>query len=312
MKMFRNAKVAFVALFLVGVMTIAPLSASAQSYYYSTPPVYNPQGSYESQYAYMVYLMQLVAQLQAMYGGGNNNGGGYTNWKSEISIETEDSSDEDNDEARLNGSVDFNNSDYAYVWFEWGNDRNDLDEETTHIKLDDNDDEDFSARITDLDEDDTYYFRAVGEDDNGNVVYGSVEDFSIDGDDDDNDDEDNPSVETGDADDITDDSAEISGEVDMNDFENGLVFFVYGEDEDMISDVEDDNDTYEDIDQDGLDLRKYRVDSDLDGQDDYTYQISETLEEDTEYFFSICVEYEDEDDDETLACGDVESFETDN
>ena len=122
-----------------------------------------------------------------------------------------------------------------------------------------------------------------------------------------------PDVETESARDIKDDSAELRGEVDMNDFNNGIVFFVYGQDEDMIEDVESDYDEYRDVndDEEDDDFEVVKVDSDLDNDDSYEEEVS-GLEEDEEYFFIICVEYEDEDNDETLECGDVEDFETDN
>ena len=127
---------------------------------------------------------------------------------------------------------------------------------------------------------------------------------------DDDDDDDEPDVETEAARDIDDDSAELRGEVDMNDFDDGLVFFVYGEDEDQVEDIEDDYDEYRDIDEDGDDLQKFTVDSNLDGRDDYRADIR-GLDDDTEYYFQICVEYEDDDDDEVIECGGVEDFETD-
>ena len=96
----------------------------------------------------------------------------------------------------------------------------------------------------------------------------------------------------------------------MNDFRNGIVFFVWGEDEDQVDDIERDYDSYSDVDEDGDDLRKERVDSDLDGRASYRLDIR-GLDDDTEYYFAICVEYEDEDDDEVLACGSTEEFETD-
>jgi len=121
---------------------------------------------------------------------------------------------------------------------------------------------------------------------------------------------DEPDVETDDADDITDDEAELNGEIDMNDFEDGYVFFVYGEDEDQVEDATDE-DEYDDIDEDGDDLQKVRVDNRFDGSDDFSEDIDD-LDRNTEYFFVLCVEYEDEDGDETLECGSVEEFETDN
>lgn len=123
--------------------------------------------------------------------------------------------------------------------------------------------------------------------------------------------DDEPEVETLAARDIEDDRAELRGEVDMNDFNNGLVFFVYGEDEDQVDDIADDYDEYRDIDEDGDDLQKVTVDSDLDGDSTY-YADLRSLDDDTEYYFQICVEYEDEDDDPVIECGGTEDFETDN
>jgi hypothetical protein len=180
----------------------------------------------------------------------------------------------------------------------------------------DEDEEDFTSGVTGLREDTLYYFRAVAEDENGDRDYGNTLSFRTDGDNDDNDDDDNnndedePTVETEDADDIGENEAELSGEVDMNDFENGVVFFAYGEDEDQVDDVADDFDSYNDVEEDGDNLQVTLVDGDLDGQDDYAADIT-GLDNNTEIFYALCVAYEDEDDDEVIVCGDTESFTTD-
>lgn len=129
-------------------------------------------------------------------------------------------------------------------------------------------------------------------------------------DNDDNDDEDVPEVMTDDAEDINRNGAELHGEIDMNDFENGVAFFVYGEDEGGIEDVEDE-DSYNDVSSDGDDLQKVLLSSSFDDNRSFSARIY-NLDADTEIFYRICVGYEDEDNDDTLACGDVESFETDN
>jgi len=121
---------------------------------------------------------------------------------------------------------------------------------------------------------------------------------------------DRPDAETEDADDVTDDSAELNGEIDMNDAEDGTVFFVYGEDEDEVDDVEDE-DSYSDIDENDEDLQKVRVESRFDGRDDFREDIGD-LRRNRKHYFRVCVEYEDEDGDETLECGSVEEFRTDN
>jgi hypothetical protein len=123
-------------------------------------------------------------------------------------------------------------------------------------------------------------------------------------------DDDEPEVETDSAKDVSHDEAELRGSVDMMDFEDGEVFFVFGQDEDQVEEVEDDYESYGDIDEDDEDLMKVRVDSSLDGDEDYE-EVVNGLEEDTEYYFQICVGYEDEDDDEVIVCGGVDDFTTD-
>lgn len=123
-------------------------------------------------------------------------------------------------------------------------------------------------------------------------------------------DDDEPEVETERARDIEEDEAELRGFVDMNDFDDGEVFFVYGEDEDQIEDVDRDYDSYRDVDEDGDDLQKVRVDSSFDDDDDFEETVF-GLDDDTDYYFQICVGYEDEDDDDVIECGGVEEFTTD-
>ncbi|MCB9808861.1 hypothetical protein H6776_00490 [Candidatus Nomurabacteria bacterium] len=121
---------------------------------------------------------------------------------------------------------------------------------------------------------------------------------------------DEPKADTDDAEDVDEDSAKLNGSVDMNDFDNGVVFFVYGQNKNDIEDVDNDFDTYSDVDNDGQDIRKVRVDSDLDGDEDYRKTVT-GLDTNETYYFRICVEYEDENNDDTLECGDVEKFVTD-
>jgi hypothetical protein len=96
----------------------------------------------------------------------------------------------------------------------------------------------------------------------------------------------------------------------MNDFENGTVFFVYGEDKSLVEDVEDE-DTYSAIDTDGYDLRKVVVDTNFDADDDFVKTVT-GLHDDTRYYFRLCAQFENDDNDDQLICGDVEDFDTDN
>lgn len=268
------------------------------------------QNEYQRQYGYTSNV-----KVHPMVGVGNMRkyaAGVYTYYGRDdydIDVETERVRNINDDYATLYGSIDLDDAPYAYVWFEYGTD-GDLDEDSRKVRVTDSMDDDFSIKVDDLDDDEKYYYRAVAEDPRGDRDYGTIKSFEADDyDDDDHDYEDEPDVETGDADEVTDDSAEINGEVDMNDFDNGDVFFVYGEDEDQVEDVEDE-DQYRDIDEDGDDLQKYKVYDNLDGSRTFWLDIY-GLDDNTDYYYRICVEYEDEDNDDTLACGDVEHFETD-
>lgn len=239
-------------------------------------------------------LMQMLAQIDDQ------------NWDdSELIIVTRSAADVSDDAALLRGRVaDFNRSDYADVWFEYDTDRNDLDEKTSIERIDEDEDEYFERRILNLKDDTNYYFRAVGEDDEGERDYGAIVRFTTDGS---VTNEDHPDVTTQSATDIRDDEVDLRGYVDMNDFNNGEVFFVYGEDEDQVEDVEDDFDTYSDVEEDGEDLQKVRVDIDLDSSDSYREEVG-GLDDNTRHYVSICVGYEDDDD--VLKCGSVRSFTT--
>jgi hypothetical protein len=299
------------ALFFIA---FAPL-ASAQTYYYPTYQV-----NTEAQIQMLLKQVQvLMAQLQALHNGtnyynqGNHFGqkkqatyyGNYYAGDYDIEVTTDDADIKSDDTVTLSGDVELDGAPYATVWFEYGTD-GDLDEDSSTERV--TRDQSFEIEVDDVDTDDSYYFRAVAVAPNGERAYGTIRSF---GDNNHNNNNgDIPDVSTEDADNITDNSARISGEVDMNDFEDGLAFFVYGDDEDSVMDVEDE-DTYSDIDEDGDALQKIQVATNVDDSRSFTTSFS-GLDDDTEYFYRFCVEYEDDDNDDVLACGDVESFGTDN
>lgn len=254
-------------------------------------------------------LQQLIAQLRQLIRELNRlQIRGDFDFDSEVDISTRTPTDIDSHEAVFRGRVlDFNNSDFADVWFEYGTSRSNLNRSTIRERVDEDEDENFERRVTNLRSGTNYYYRAVGKDDEGDRDAGSTIRFRTDGSSR-NDDE--PNLNTRSAININDDSADLRGSVDMNDFNNGEVFFVYGEDEDEVQDVEDDFDSYSDVDEDGDDLQKVRVDSDLDGQESYEERVR-NLDDNTKHYFSMCVGYEDEDDDDVIKCGSVLTFITD-
>jgi len=269
---------------------------------------------YQNQ-AQINYLYTLIAQLQAQLNAltGVADGSIGTNY---VSVQTKGVSANNREKIEFDGRVTFKRDGDARAWFEYGQTQA-MSYSTVSIELSNRDDGDvvnYSISVPDLDTNRVYYYRAVAEGQDGRYAEGVVKSFRYEGRNDynnnnNNRNDDTPDVTTDEADDIDTDSATLQGEVDMNDFEDGLAFFVFGEDEDQVDDASGEN-TYRDITNDGLDLRKVQVASSFD--DNRSFELTVTgLNEDTEHFFRMCVQYEDEDNDETLTCGDVESFETD-
>lgn len=269
------------------------------------------RGNNDTEYlrAQIHQLMLILASYQQhRYSSSDNNN--YNN--SDVNVRTQSATDVDENSATLRAIVDMNNEDEAELYFEYGRSSGNLSLKTSREDLDDNDDGDtIEVEVNGLSEDTRYYYRAVAVDEDGDKDFGTTNSFTTDGDrNNNNNDDDEPIVTTRTATDIDDESAELRGTIDMNDFDNGRAFFVYGEDEDVVSDVEDDFNSYDDVDEDGDDLQKVLVDSDVDGFDELSENIS-GLSDNTDIFFSLCVEYEDEDGDSTLSCGTVREFTTD-
>lgn len=253
--------------------------------------------------AYLYQLLLILARYDVTPGYSSSYGD-----DADVDVRTQSATDIDEDNATLRAVVDMDSEDEAELYFEYGRSSGNLSLKTTREELDDTDDGDtLETDVTGLNDGTRYYFRAIAVDEDGDKDYGSTLSF-VTGGDSGNDDED-PVVTTRSATNIDDESAELRGTVDMNDFDNGIAFFVYGEDEDAVYDVESDFDSYDDVDEDGDNLQKVVVDSDVDDSEDMSEYIS-GLDDSTDIFFSLCVEYDDADDDATLSCGAVREFTT--
>ncbi len=129
-------------------------------------------------------------------------------------IKDVDVDDIDDDRATLVCKVDANGED-TDVWFEWGEDDNDLDEETRTVEVDrDETNQTVRISITGLDEDTRYYFRCFADNRDGDDKSG-IEDFRTD-DNGGSRSDDEPNVTTLSATDIDNTSAVLRGEVDPN------------------------------------------------------------------------------------------------
>ena len=308
---------------------------------YSSYNYFN-DGGYYNQFPYWWGTQNISYPVTSPYYGFNSNpygftfnesgsyGGSYGNNDDRPDVDTQRVRDIDEDSAELNGEVDMNDFRNGIVFFVYGQDEDmiedverdydsyedvdddeeDDDFEVERVDRDLDDRDDYSEDVNGLEEDERYYVvlcvEYEDEDGDERLECGDVEDFETDGDSS-NDEE--PDAETRSATDIEDDRAELRGEIDMNDFDDGLVFFVYGEDESDVEDVEDE-DEYTDIDEQGDDLQKIVIDNNLSGQEDYNRTVF-NLDDNTDIYFRICVEFENEDDDQELVCGQVREFETD-
>jgi len=165
---------------------LAPLGAHAQSI-----QTYQPQ----TREQIIAYLYGQIAQLQALIADRNrlpNAGSNQTvsgtvssgSSRSDVDVTTLSARNIEEDEADLRGEVDLDGEDEARVWFEYGEDDDDLDERTSKRRVTDSrgDKVVFEINIDDLDDDERYYYRAVAEDENGDVDFGVIRSFTTDDD----------------------------------------------------------------------------------------------------------------------------------
>jgi len=149
----------------------------------------------------------------------------------------------------------------------------------------------------------SYYYRACAYK-NGETTQGVIRSFTtgtIDIE---------PEASTSTAGNIDGDSARLFGRINMNDAPYpGIALFVWGQDEDLIEDVDEDFTSYSDINEEGEDLQKYIVANPFEGSGDIMLDIT-NLDEDTDYYYRACVSYMISDAQAVLTCGDVEDFET--
>ncbi len=180
------------AVFLVVGMLVQPATAFADN-----QSTFNSLSQSEK----IAYLLGMIAQLQDMLDRSYDNNyyyysdarvvsvrSGNSNSRSSsrlIDVETLSATNIRDDEAKLRGELDLDGEDEALVWFEYGEDDDDLDDRTAKRRVTDSrgDDVSFTATIEDLDEDEKYYFRAVAEDEDGDREYGRIRSFTTDDDD---------------------------------------------------------------------------------------------------------------------------------
>ncbi|HWP97177.1 MAG TPA: Ig-like domain-containing protein [Syntrophomonadaceae bacterium] len=183
------------------------------------------------------------------------------------------------DYATLNGEIDSDgNSDIYEYGFYWGTDSSCDEKEKVGSSIDEGDD--FTYKLTGLDEDTRYYFKAYARNDEG-ISYGGLEYFTTDSEDS----GDGPTVVSDSATGIGDDYGTLNGEIDSDGGSDITEYGFYWGTSDSCS-------------------SKHRVGSSIDEDDDFSYRLTD-LEEDTRYYFKA---YARNDDD--ISYGNLKSFTT--
>lgn len=225
----------------------------------------------------------------------NNGNGGSSSSDDAPSVTTLSADDIDEDSALLQGEADPNGDALTNVWFEWGEDEDDLDE-TSYVSSNDYDDNedtdtvDFDKKITGLDNDTRYYFRACAENSEGEDC-GSIKSFTTDDDNNNNnDDTTDPSVSTTPATSVGSTYARLNGIVDTGSDDDTQAWFEWG------------TTTSTSFDTNKIDA----VNASRIGDDTYSYGITITnLAPNTLYYFRAVAENDEGDD-----TGNIYSFRT--
>lgn len=223
-----------------------------------------------------------------------NDGGNGGGSEDAPDVTTLSAEDEDEDSATLQGEADPNGDALTSVWFEWGEDEDDLDE-TSYVSSSDYDDNedtdtvDFEKKITGLDNDTEYFFRACAENSEGEDC-GSVRSFTTDDDGGNNNEEGEPSVSTTPATSVGSTYARLNGIVDTGNDDDTQAWFEWG------------TNTGTPFDTNKIDA----IDASRIGDDTYAYGITITnLSPNTLYYFRAIAENNEGDD-----TGSIYSFRT--
>jgi hypothetical protein len=219
----------------------------------------------------------------------------YTGWATSV----------DDDRAYMWASVWLREARFAKVWFEYGTKENDLYKRTPATYLTQASNSSYFTLVPKLRADTTYYFRVVAEDPLGARSYGEIGSFTT------RYDVDNeiPFVDTYWPEDVGGHAATASALLDMNDYDDGVAFMVYGEDWDAVSTIATEFSTYKSIRESGDNLQKVLIDDELNGVI-YTKQNLLYLDANTVHYVTFGVAHEDAEGNDVITIGAIQSFTT--
>ncbi len=295
----------FVALTLGVTFFFSPLTMYAATTY--TP---------RTQIEMIAYLQGVLAQLQAQLAAQKAADSGTTKYSTRstpnpffVNVVSLPPTSVSRTRATLKGEVDKGGSAYLDVWFQYG-EGSSLSRTEDVPQIIKGGRQAIVLELDDLDEDTTYSYRIVAEDERGYRQYGQTRTFttiasastqSFNG---------RPAAETEDVMNIRASSADVQGFVSMNDYLQGIAFFVYGSDRGDVEEAED-YDSFKDIPISAAIVNKKSVNNKFTGRNTVKTGIG-GLSPATRYYYRACVEYyfDDELDNPRLQCGAVESFTT--
>ena len=142
-------------------------------------------------YGQITQLQILLAERLAEERSGSNsssnsnssNNNSNSSSRADVEVDTLSAQNITDDSVTFRGEIDLDRENEAYVWFEYV-DENDRERQTTKRRVTDSrgDVQTFTASVNNLRNDEKYFFRAVAEDENGDIAYGSARSFTTDDD----------------------------------------------------------------------------------------------------------------------------------
>jgi len=196
-----------------------------------------------------------------------------TNNNDDVEISTLSASSVDEDSARLNGRID--EGDNQEVWFAF--DENDStpscsqSSQRVNVSGTYDDGDNFSKTVTNLDENEKYYFRACTLDEDGDVLSGNIREFVTDEEDDNNNNRDDAGVDTQSPSSIDEDSARLNGRVTEGD--NVEVWFAFSRTDSTPSCT--------------LSSQRINVSGSYDDGDNFSKTVT-NLSQNTKYYYRAC------------------------
>ncbi len=212
--------------------------------------------------------------------------------------------------AELQAKIDKGSSKYAELFFQYGT-GNSLNLSSERFNFTGAREAAQKIRITNINPGTTYNYRAVLEDEGGDVIYGEIRSFTTVRQALTSTSASRPVVETEGVINITANTAEVKSFINMNNYDAGTVFYVKSLNSSDVSRINN-YDNYDAIPiVRGESLTKQIVAKDVKERTTISGRISGMVKA-TKYYYRACVEYLDSRDNKNIACSNVESFVTTN